>query len=438
MKTLVVVLGVASSAHAASLKELLDAADQQNVDRRISAEQRRRAEAEAVQAWTALLPVFTAQGVWTHNQYAATLELPITRTDNAADVVRPVRDMSGAPVVRSATIQPYQQYDAVFRFDVPLIDVSRWFRIGAAREAEGAAADREDVTRDAVKRQVVGSYYAYAAALAVRESAKRSVKVAEAQAQLQEVRAKAGAATELERLRSLAEVQRNRQVVSDTEALVATNRRTLRTLTGTEPGELAALPDDDLRPEPPFEELEKNVDSLPAVRAAEHDVDAAARNAHSARLALVPTISGQFTERVSSATGFTGQASAWNGGLAATWRLDGPTVAGFRVQRAIEATAALAAERARLLARDQIHFDWQRLNAALQKVEAAKAQLQAAERAAQVARDRYAAGAATQIDVIQAERDYFSAEVGQIQARTELAGARLSLRISAAQPLQVD
>ena len=48
----------------------------------------------------------------------------------------------------------------------------------------------------------------------------------------------------------------------------------------------------------------------------------------------------------------------------------------------------------------------------------------------------YAAGAATQVDVIQAERDVFGAEVSQIQARTELATARASLRISAALPLE--
>ena len=44
---------------------------------------------------------------------------------------------------------------------------------------------------------------------------------------------------------------------------------------------------------------------------------------------------------------------------------------------------------------------------------------------------------ATQIDVIQAERDLFSAEVNQIQARTELASSRVSLRLSAGLPLQL-
>jgi transketolase len=49
--------------------------------------------------------------------------------------------------------------------------------------------------------------------------------------------------------------------------------------------------------------------------------------------------------------------------------------------------------------------------AALLKVEAADAQVQAATKAQQVARDRYNAGAATQVDVIQADRDLFQGYV---------------------------
>jgi outer membrane protein TolC len=269
----------------------------------------------------------------------------------------------------------------------------------------------------------------------VRESAQRSLKVAEEQERLQSVREKAGAATELELLRARAEVQRNRQTISDTDVMVATTRRSLSTLTGIDPGDSASLPPDDLRAETPFDELEKNVDALPPVRAADKDAQTAARNADATRFALVPVLGAQFTERLSNATGFTGKISNWNYGATLSWRLDAPTVMGLGVARSQEATAALAAERARLIARDQIHNDWQRLNASLQKIESAKAQVEAAQRAAQVARDRYAAGAATQIDVIQAERDLFGAEVAMIQARTDLGSARLSLRISSGQPL---
>jgi outer membrane protein TolC len=175
---------------------------------------------------------------------------------------------------------------------------------------------------------------------------------------------------------------------------------------------------------------------LPAVLAADQDHIATERNADQAKFALVPVLGAQFTERLSNATGFTGQVSNWNAGAALTWRLDLPTILGINVATSQEQTAKLFAERQRLNSRDQINTDWERTTAAIQKVEAAKALVEAAARASQVARDRYAAGAATQLDVIQADRDLLQAEVSQISSRSELGSARLSLRISAGQPLE--
>jgi outer membrane protein TolC len=446
----VAVLLMAGGAQAAALKELLDSADHQNVDKRISVEQRRAAVAQAQQAWTQMLPYLSAQGIWTHNQYAASFSQPIIIADCLPDMAtgictvpstqhneKWIPDAMGNPSTAKLTIQPQDQLDAVFRVDLPIIDTTRWFRTAAAIANEKGAIEREDATRDNVHRQVVGAWFSYAASLAVRESAVRSLKVAEEQERLQDVREKAGAATELELLRARAEVQRNRQVISDTDVLVATTRRSLFTLTGIDPGDAAPLPAIDMRPEAPFAELEKNVEALPSVRAADRDVEATQRNGDVQRLALVPTVGAQFTERLSNATGFTGQVSNWNAGATLSWRLDAPTIVGFNIVQAQESVSRLAAEKIRLISRDQIYSDWQRLNAALSKIDAAKSQVEAAQRAAQVARDRYAAGAATQVDVIQAERDLFSAEVSMIQAQTDLGSARLSLRISAGLALEL-
>lgn len=400
------------------LKQLLDAADQQNVDRRISAESRTRAEAEYRVAWGALLPALTATGAYTHNQISSTIGPPLIPT--------------------KLVITPNDQFDGMLRLDLPLIDTSRWYRASAGSIGQDAAADREESTRDQVRRSVISSYYLYAASLAVRESAIRSQGVSDAQLKLQDVREKAGAITELDLLRARAEVQRTRQVVADAESLVATSRRGLKTISTVDPGEVAALPPDDLTPEPDFEQLEKKVDVLPGVRAAERDAEAASRLADAQTLALVPVVGAQFTERASNATGFANQAATYSYGVNLTWRIDVPAFQAIGVQRAVANTARLALEKTQLFARDQIHSDWQRHHAALIKVEAAQAQVQAAQRAAQVARDRYAVGVGTQLDVIQSERDVFTAEVGQIQARTELASARAGLRISAGLPLGID
>jgi outer membrane protein TolC len=412
-------VGLAGSASAAGLRELLEAGEQQNFDRRISNEQREKAAAEMRQAWSALLPYVTAQGAWTKNQYPS--------------------EVAVSPDAPPIIITPRDQFDATLRVEMPVVDTWRWLRAAAAATGDEAAELRNEASRDAVRRQVATTYYGYAAALAVRESARRSLGVAKAQQELQQVRVNAGAATQLDVLRVKAELQRNLQTVSDAEALVATTRRALRTLTGVEVGDEASLPPDDFSSVGTLEDLEGRVGQLPAVRAAEKDGEVAARLSTASRLAFVPSITAHVTERLTNATGLTGgHGDTYTAGVGLFWRLDAPSAYATSVQSSQHRIARLVAERQRVAARDQVHNDWRRLQAAMEKVTAAQAQVEAAHKAAEVARDRYAAGAATQLDVIQVERDLFSAEVNQIQARTELASSHVSLRISAGLPLKLD
>jgi outer membrane protein TolC len=409
-------------AEPSTLKEFLDAAETGNIDRRLTVEQVNKAHADFVQTWTSLLPSFTAQGTWTDNQYAASIPQTLFNplADPTAQIVLVAKD----------------QFDGAFRFDLPIINASLWLRAAALGDSEEAAKARGELTRDNVKRQIVGSFYSYAASLSLRESAQKSYDVAKRQLDLTEIRVKAGAVTELDLLRARAEAQRNRQTVADTEAAVAISRRTLQTLSGVTPADVVVMPPDDMHVDQPFAELEKNLYLLPSIHAADRDEAVASDLRYAARLALVPTVGFQFTERLTNAASFTGKATSYALGATVTWRLDVPTFFGIAGADANSNMAALQGERARLNAKDQIHGDWQQLNSALIKVEAAQAQVEAAQRAAQVSRDRYEVGAATQIDVIQAERDLFSAEVGQIQARTTLATARASLRLSSGQPIQ--
>lgn len=443
----------------ADLKSFISAAHQQNIDRRISIEVRNKAAADFTAAWGSLLPALTVQGGWTHNQFGAELNVPKTdadgkpvlqRDDNGQYVITPAlfRDTSSGLVVfnpnvgtatpeyTSRAILLQDQLSAVFRVDVPIIDVARWVRVAGAGINKESAELREAYMKDVITRQVVGAYYGYAAALALRQSAQKSLATAEAQAKLMEIRTNVGTSTELDLARARAEVQRNRQTVADATSLIATSRRALRTLTSVDPPETIAEWADNVAPEATLDELEKRIDQLPAVQASDKEAKAGELASTGAALTLVPTVSGNFTENLSNATGFTGQNATYSFGLNATWRLDVPTVANIGGARALATQARLASEKTRLQARDQVNSDFQRFNAALVKIDAARAQVAAAERAAQVSRDRYAVGAATQLEVIQAERDLFGAEVGQIQARTELATARASLRLSAALPLE--
>ncbi len=401
-----------------TLAKLLDAADKQNIDRRVSVAQKARADAELRLAWSALWPYLTVQGAWVHNQYEAQI---------------PAGTFGPDPI----TLTPQDQLNLVARVDLPIIDTARWMRTAAAEAARDAVDERQKLTGDQVKRAVATGWYQFGAAHALRASSRRTVEAAEAQLKLQEIRERAGAVTELELLRARAEVERNRQTVADADRMIAIARRNLETLTGIDPGATGQLPPVDLRPPAALADLEGGVADLPAVRAAEQDLRGAEKLSTSAKLALVPIVGAQFTESISNATGFNGQNTAFNFGLYLNWRLDVPTFVGWDVQSANVALASLAVERSRLLSRDQINTDYQTLQAALIKVKAVKAQVEAAQRARDVASTRYAVGASTQIDVIQADRDLFGAEVQQIQAQSDLASARVALQLSAGLPLEL-
>jgi outer membrane protein TolC len=423
---------------ASTLQEFLANAEQANIDRRISAQAVRRATNETTQAWTGLLPYLTLTGGWTHNQYAAEL--------NQGASLQPILSLLPAGVVPQERIDellnqpptviiPKNQLDAAIRVDVPLIDPQRWLRISGAEVLGDGAKVRESLSIDLIRRNVVVTYYSYVAALAVRDSARKTLAVAEAQLKLVTARVGVGSGTELELLRSKAEVQRALQTIADAEQLVLTSARSLQSLTFLTPTSRIALPEDNSAPEPPVGDLESKIESLPAVRAAQLDVKAQSRALLASRLAWAPTIGFQFTERFTNATGFQGQNALYNLGINFVWRLDVPTFAGMSAASASYEITKLQEEKTRLQTKDQIYSDWQRLNAALTKVKAAAAQTEAAQRASQVARDRFAVGATTQLELIQADRDMFQAEVGQIQAKTELALARASLRISSGRPI---
>jgi len=378
-----------------------------------------RARDEAGQVWGTLLPTLTANGGWTRNQYPATIELP-----------------TGATTTQRIVIIPLNQFEASFKAEVPVVDVAKWLRTASALSTASAAEARQQLSAEQVRRQVVTGFYLFAGTRSLVASTQKSLAVAGAQLEQQTARRSAGAATDLEVLRAQAEVERNKQLLADAEAQLANAQQALSTLTGLEPTDVPPIPPDDLHGEPSVAELDGQLGELPAVRSAELEVDAASQARSAAAFALLPTVNAQFTQRLTNATGFQNQYALWNAGLTFNWRVDALGVEGIRLADAATQTAALMVEKSRTQARDQLRSDGHRVKAAITKVAAARAQVDAAQRAAALASERNGAGVATQLDVIQSDRDVFAAEVSDIQARLDLASARASLRLSSGLSLE--
>lgn len=397
------------------LEDFLARAETQSFEaREASATERQRAR-EADVALGRLIPSLTARGVYTRNQREVAATLPNT--------------------TERLVITPLNQLDAVLQLDVPIIDLSSYHRYEAAKAlARSASAQRGATTVD-VSRSVARAYFQFLGASALVRSAEESINAADANRKNVEDRRSAGAATDLDHERALANAARAQQDLADAELGVALSARSLESLSGLAPQPAESFPEDDLRMESALEGWLALASHTPQGKAASHLREAAEQNRKAASRAILPTLSGSAQERLSNATGFAGEASTYSLQLILAWRLDYGVRSGVEAQEAALEAQQVRLERTERAALDAAFEAFQRVRAGIAKSHAARAQLRAASRAADLAAERYSIGAATQLDVTQAQREAFLAKASQIQADADLSYARAALRLAAGVPL---
>jgi multidrug efflux system outer membrane protein len=405
------------------LDVFLEAAAKQSFDTREARATLEQREGEAMQTWGKLLPSASITGNYTRNQQQVDVSIP-----NGVNA-------DGTPSVNTVTFSSLNQLDATLSASLTLIDVQTWVRTAAQVGSVEAQRQRLAVSDLETERQVVKAYYVLLAAEAFVRSTEQTLAAQEASAALTAERKAAGLAAELDVRRNRVEVERAKQNVSDARYSLLAARRALKTLTGIEPAAHASdswgLDDDlaDARVD------ETRLKLVPAVLAASLDVTAARRNKAAAFTALIPTLSLQVNERVTSAPGFSPN-PFWSVVISARWTLDAGIFATARVQSAQAEVAAIKAERAERSAFDQLDDARELVASTIVKSRAADAQLDEATLAASLAKDRFAEGKATQLDVIQAERDVLDAKVSRIRVHADLKYARALVTLSEGRSLR--
>ncbi len=379
----------------------------------------RESGAEADAALGRVLPGISLNGRYARNQYGAEINLATL----------------GGPD-RTIVLLPENQWTGVATATVPLVDLPNFQRIAAARTATEGAARRLDATRLEVESAVAQSYYQLVASVALVGASNEALQVSREAWRLAQEHYRAGNAAVLEVDRARAEVEQRIQQVASAELQVAVASRALRSASGVIPDlSSSAELDPDLRPEEPLSEFEKELPAVPAVAAAARARQSADQLAAAQRFTLAPSIAAYFAEGGSKAPGFAGHDWSYQAGVTLTWSLDLTTFADIRRQDA-RADAERARElRTSLSSGDAIHQQWNTVAAGIARSRAARAGRQAACEAAAQAQTRYAVGNVTQLDLLQAQRDAFIADVNRIQADAELANARAQLRLASGRSL---
>ena len=408
-----------------ALEEFLAGARRTNSDLQAAAATIAQQEGESLVALGRALPSLTAKGVYTRNEFEVRLD-PSSFLGSAAPV--------GGPA-QSFVIQPLNQLDAMVQMDAPLIDLAVWRRLAAQRAAERAAHRSAEATMTDVQMQVARNYYQLVGSRSLWLSAERTLEAAQTNLGLTRRKRDGGVATDLDVNRAQAEVERAHLSISDAELTAALASRALETLTGVPPTAAASSESDDLHAELPLTEWDSEVSEIPSVAAATERRRASEATATAARFELLPSLSAGAQGRLTNATGFVGHQAIYVLTLMLNWRID---VTSFGVIRSGEAASRLARVRegsTRQAVLDQIHESWSRINNGIAKSRAARAEALASTAAVERARERYREGASTHFELVQAERDAYSAEVSRIQADADVAYARVALRLNAGRPV---
>lgn len=394
------------------LREFVASALRKNPDNLEAAATERQRGAQSDAARAGYLPSVTAQGVYTRNQYEAKITLP------------------DGPTV---TIQPRNGLDASFVLGVPLVNVGAWEQHRAARANQAVARAARASTAQSVEADVTQAYYQLLGSEAVLFAAQKSAEVASGNLSLVRDRRELGAASELDLQRAAADLARAQQEEAAATQGVIVARRALESLSRLtpEPAVEADYVEDTLTEEADLAHwLGHPPDDLIAARPAALAIRAAERARAASWAAWLPTLSGQGQERLTNAAGFVGRHAVYTLSAVVGWRLDFALAPNVAAQTAAVAVAEARADRTRRAAEDAIYRAWHQVRTGIERARAARAQVQAATLAQALARDRYAAGVATQLEVVQAQRDFFSAAVVQAQADFDLQYARALLRIA--------
>ena len=365
-------------------------------------------------AFGRVLPGVSARGTYTRNQYDSVVTI------------------SG----QTYTLSPIEQWDGFATLNVPLVDLAAWSRVNATDTGAKAAGEQLAASRLGVQAQVAQGYYQLVANLALVTASQKALDVARENLKLAQNRYDAGVGQALDVDRARADVELQTQQVAVANLQVALAVRALESASDLKPDMSAVVQlTDDLHVEPPLPSFEEGFDRLPAVAAASDTTQAAEQQAGAQKFTYLPALAGTFTEHGTSSPGFIGHRWTWQAVIGLTWALDFTTPAGVRNLEAVADGARARELRARLAARDAIHRQWETVEADIARSRSARVGQTAAAHAVAQAHDRYQAGTITQLDLLQAQRDAFAADVARIQADADLVNARAQLRLAAGQGL---
>jgi outer membrane protein TolC len=396
-----------------SFEQAIALARKNNRDIKVDRAQLTAAQTATETAWSSLLPTISAQGKYTRNYVQ--VEFP-----------------PGAFGPKPFLLQPLDQWDGFVNGSTPLLAPAAWAGLKSVK-ANVAAAEATFQAQEATLLVNVGeAFLAAAGDDELVEAQHSSLVVAQATLRDAQVRLAAGSVTKVDVDRAQYAVIRAEQ----TERETITNRnqayRTLSTLTQTNM-RFRVSTNFPTSPMPDPNDVQMALKLRPEFRAYEQQVKSAEQESNARAWQWAPTLSAFGNFHRFNYDNFHLDDYSWAFGAQLDWLLyDGGSRDAARHQA--NARAAAAREQSAAFAdrvRDSLVNDSAFLRTKQEGVRAAQQAVALSTESLDLIRTQYAAGTATQLDLLQAQDALVAANVALVQARFAVAAADLAFRYSA-------
>ncbi len=408
-----------SVSFALTLDEAWEATLAHGEEARIAEEIARQGQIVETQAWTSLGPRVSASGNFIYNERETTINFA---ENFPPEMLELVEQFTGEPLDlgEPVVINEQSYFDASVSIIQPLLNLRAFPGLAAAR----AMAQAGDANGEAMLGQLhLGVVQAYTGAWLAREAEVLARAALESARQHDAAMASfvsVGAAAPLSKLQTEVGVRRAERELAAARLRRQDAELSLAALCNTEPGGEVSLP------EPPSLPFATEADALAAAQTGRPELRAARANGVAARstaaasvLQWAPTVDARFTEAWTQNEGFSGEPSAWQFALTASFPV---WDAGYRVadnQRAVsnarQADAALdkVEEETAALVRGL----WAKLSHARLGIAAADAEVVAARESLRLAETGLRLGASTPLEAEDAAVGVQSAELALASAR---------------------
>jgi outer membrane protein TolC len=414
-----------------TLDDALGEAQAKNYDLKVARARLDQSRELGWKAWSFYLPQVTAGGTYTHNNIAdVTLPLPVAftvrqRTGGPNEPPPDPAGLPGAPTNQFAVpsqsidvvVQKQDQLGAQIQLNQALIAPQAWYGIGAARLGEQVAAENIENGRRQVLFGTAQAYYGAASLKQVVAIQARQLAIALDHEKDAKVRYDAGVAPKITLLRAQIDRSRAEQDLKRAENAYLASKIALATLLDRRTADFEVTTPAPPQLPPDLDALERQaVKERPDVQAAQTTVLLAEKNRNGVYARYAPSLGAFARYQWANVTGFSGKETSWAVGLALNWTLlDG----GLRESdlrenqaRVREAEAERAGTEARAV--DEVKRARLDLDSAVANRQKAKEQVDLARENQRLVDVNYKAGAATYLEVSDANTALNSAELTQV------------------------